>query len=142
MAFHVRQADDVPAARAAVLAAITTVEAREALGDHGLAPYRGRSVVDLRPGNAGGKGEAMARLLERHAPTAAIAFGDDLSDSDGFEAIHDAVSTGRLVTGVAVGVHGRGSAAPAEVLARSDLVVASAPAVGRILAGLARRLQA
>ena len=49
VAFHVRQADDVAAARAAVLAAIASVETRERLDDHGLAHYRGRSVVDLRP---------------------------------------------------------------------------------------------
>ena len=66
VAFHVRQADDIPAARAAVLAAILAVEARDGLGDHGLEPYRGRSVVDLRPRDAGGKGEAAARLI---APT-------------------------------------------------------------------------
>ena len=48
VAFHVRQADDVPAARAAVVEAIETVERRLGLA-HGLAHYRGRSVVDLRP---------------------------------------------------------------------------------------------
>ena len=63
VAFHVRQADDIPAARAAVLAAISAVEERAGLGDHGLAPYRGRSVVDLRPRDAGGKREAAARLI-------------------------------------------------------------------------------
>ena len=68
VAFHVRQADDVVAARAAVVAAIATVEAREGLRDHGLAHYRGRSVVDLRPAEAGGKREAVERLLERHRP--------------------------------------------------------------------------
>ena len=63
MAFHVRQADDIPAARAAVLAAIDAVEARAGLGDHGLEHYRGRTVVDLRPRDAGGKGEAVERLI-------------------------------------------------------------------------------
>ena len=68
VAFHVRQADDVPAARAAVLAAIATVEAGAGLGDHGLTPYRGRSVVDLRPRDAGGKREAIERLSARERP--------------------------------------------------------------------------
>ena len=64
VAFHVRQADDVVAARALVVAAIATVEARDGLRDHGLAHYRGRTVVDLRPAHAGGKREAVERLLD------------------------------------------------------------------------------
>jgi len=141
VAFHVRQADDVPAARTAVLEAIAAVERQADLGDHGLAPYRGRSVVDLRPRAAGGKGEAVERLLARDRPGAAIVLGDDLSDGDAFDAVHAAATTGRLVTGVAVAVHGR-LAAPLEVLERADLVLASAREVGRLLGALAGRLAA
>ena len=61
VAFHVRQAEDRVAARAAVVAAIETVD-RE-LPEHDLAHYRGRLVVDLRPRAAGGKREAIERLL-------------------------------------------------------------------------------
>ena len=69
VAFHVRQADDVAAARAAVVDAIDRVERRLGLV-HGLAHYRGRSVVDLRPRDAGGKREAVERLIARHRPGA------------------------------------------------------------------------
>jgi len=52
VAFHVRQAEDRVSARAAVEAAIETVD--RDLPAHDLAHYRGRLVVDLRPRSAGG----------------------------------------------------------------------------------------
>ena len=105
VAFHVRQADDVAAARAAVVAAIELVEAREGLVDHGLAHYRGRSVVDLRPRDAGGKREAVERLLARERAGGIVVLGDELSDVDAFAAVVAARDGG--VVGVTVAVHGR-----------------------------------
>lgn len=139
VAFHVRQAEDIPAAREAVLAAIASVEVRADLGHHGLAPYRGRSVVDLRPANAGGKHEALVRLLDHHHPGVAVVLGDDLSDVDAFDAVDEAVRWGRLGVGVAVGVRWR-LATPPEVIERADVLLGSARAVGGFLAALARRL--
>jgi trehalose-phosphatase len=140
VAFHVRQADDVVAARAAVLAAIATVEEREGLLDHGLAHYRGRSVVDLRPVAAGGKREAVERLIARHRPRAVVALGDEMSDIDAFEAViaYRAESPGAGATTVAV--HGAARAAPAELLRHADLCLGSPGEVGRFLLALARRL--
>lgn len=150
VAFHVRQADDVPAARAAVVQAITAVEARLGLADHGLRHYRGRSVVDLRPDGAGGKREAVDRLLERSRPGGVVVLGDELSDVDAFEAVRaarsaaisgSAIDASPLV-GVTVAVHATGTRpAPAELSAVADLHVGSARAVARFLAGLARRLE-
>ena len=139
VAFHVRQADDIPAAKAAVFDAIGAVEARLGLTGHGLRPYRGRSVVDMRPGGAGGKGEAVERLIARLEPGAVVAFGDDLSDADAFDAVLSARGAGRA-DGLTIAVHGRLSAPP-EVLGRADLVVASAKDVGRVLGALVRRLE-
>jgi alpha,alpha-trehalase len=138
VAFHVRQADDIPVARAAVFDAIAAVEERLGLVDHGLRPYRGRSVVDLRPADAGGKREAVERLIERHRPGAIVSFGDDLSDADAFDAVLAARDAGRA-DGLTVAVHGR-LAAPQDLLARADLVVPSARDVGRLLGALARRI--
>jgi trehalose 6-phosphate phosphatase len=138
VAFHVRQADDVAAARAAVLAAISLVEARTGLGDHGLAPYRGRSVVDLRPRDAGGKREAMGRLLERHRPGAVLALGDDLSDAEAFESLRERRSAGGL-DAVAAGVRGP-AGMPTEVAAVADLRLADSRAAARLLAALERAL--
>jgi trehalose 6-phosphate phosphatase len=138
VAFHVRQADDVPAARSAVLAAIARVEQREGLLDHGLAHYRGRSVVDLRPHDAGGKREAVERLVARHRPGAIVVLGDELSDVDAFEAVVAARRSG--VLGVTIAVHGTSAPAPAELLAHADLAVGSARAVGRFLRALGMAL--
>ena len=142
VAFHVRQADDVAAARASVVAAIAAVEARTGLRDHGLTHYRGRSVVDLRPADAGGKREAVERLLERHRPRAVLVLGDELSDVDAFEAViaaRQASGTAKLVA-TTVAVQGAGRPAPAELLRLADLCLGSPRAVGRMLLGLARHL--
>ncbi|MGK2850575.1 MAG: trehalose-phosphatase [Candidatus Limnocylindrales bacterium] len=142
VAFHVRQAADVVAARAAVVAAIGVVEAREGLLDHGLANYRGRSVVDLRPVDAGGKREAMDRLIAAHRPGGVVVLGDELSDADAFSAVVEARAADPTLVGVAVAVHGEGGPAPAELLAVADLRLASARRVGPFLAALARAIEA
>jgi len=152
VAFHVRQADDVAAARAAVVAAIARVEARDGLAGHGLEHYRGRSVVDLRPRAAGGKREAVERLIARDEAGAVVVLGDELSDVDAFEAViaarttrdrdgsgHAAGPSG--VVGLTVAVHGS-RPAPVELSAVADLHLASARAVGRFLDQLARSIAA
>lgn len=142
VAFHVRQADDVVAARSAVLAAIAVVEAREGLSDHGLAHYRGRSVVDLRPVDAGGKREAVARLLAAHRPGAVVVLGDELSDVDAFGAVVAARAADPRLVGVTVAVHADDRSAPAELLAVADVALASARRVGPFLEALARAIEA
>ena len=140
VAFHVRQAPDVPAARAAVVDAIAVVERRAGILDHGLAHYRGRSVVDLRPRDAGGKREAVERLLARDRPGAVVVLGDELSDVDAFAAVTDARTADPTLVGVTIAVHGR-RAAPAELSALADLHVGSARDVARVLHALAGRLE-
>jgi trehalose 6-phosphate phosphatase len=139
VAFHVRQADDVPAARAAVVRAIEAVERRLGLL-HGLAHYRGRSVVDLRPSEAGGKREAVERLVERYRPGGVVVLGDEMSDIDAFDAVAAARGAGEMAVGVTVAVHGATRHAPAELLALADLRIGGAREVGRLLSGLARRV--
>ncbi|MGH2476516.1 MAG: trehalose-phosphatase [Candidatus Limnocylindrales bacterium] len=138
VAFHVRQADDVALARTAVVDAIASVETRAGL-DHGLAHYRGRSVVDLRPADAGGKREAVERLIDRHRPGGVVVLGDELSDVDAFEAV---IASRRRLVGVTVAVHGATRSAPAELRALADLCLAGPREVGRLLVGLGRRLEA
>ena len=140
VAFHVRQADDVAAARAAVVDAIAAVEARTGLWDHGLAHYRGGSVVDLRPAEAGGKREAVGRLLERHRPGAVLVLGDQLSDVDAFEAVIDARGGATSLVATTVAVHAATKSAPDELLRGADLCLGSPREVGRLLLALARRL--
>lgn len=139
VAFHVRQADDVAAARNAVVGAIAAVEARIGLA-HDLAHYRGRSVVDLRPVHAGGKREAVDRLVARERPGAALVLGDELSDVDAFEAVIEARRAETAFVGVTIAVHGANRPAPDELLEVADLCVAGPRDIGRLLSSLARRV--
>jgi len=138
VAFHVRQAEDRVTARAAVEAAIAEVD-RE-LPPHELAHYRGRLVVDLRPRSAGGKREAVERLLADLRPAAAIAFGDDVSDADGFAVLHEARRSGRLEAALAVAVTGP-HGMPDEVRAAADLLLAGPRDAARALSALASALE-
>ena len=140
VAFHVRQADDRVAARAAVEAAIATVD-RE-LPPHELAHYRGRLVVDLRPRSAGGKREAVEGLLAdlRPHPTMAVAFGDDISDADGFAVLHRAREAGVLADALAVGVTGP-HGMPDEVRSAADIVLAGPHDAAHVLSALAGALE-
>jgi trehalose-6-phosphatase len=97
-------------------------------------------VVDLRPEDAGGKREAVERLLARDQAGGVLVVGDELSDVDAFEAVIAARSADATLVAFAVAVHGEGRPAPRELLERADLRMASARAVGPLLAGLARRL--
>jgi len=134
VAFHVRQAEDRVAARAAVEAAIETVD-RE-LPPHELAHYRGRLVVDLRPRTAGGKREAFEHLLADVRPAAVVAFGDDISDADGFTVLRAARGTG-AIDGLAVAVTGP-HGMPDEVRAAADIVLRTPYDAARALSALAR----
>lgn len=136
VAFHVRQAEDRVAARAAVEAAIEMID-RE-LPPHDLAHYRGRLVVDLRPRSAGGKREALDGLLDELRPAGAVAFGDDLSDVDAFKVLRAARDAGEI-DALAVGVTGP-HGTPDEVRETADLVLDTPFDAARMLAWVARAL--
>lgn len=137
VAFHVRQAEDRAAARAAVEAAIETVD-RE-LPAHNLAHYRGRLVVDLRPRTAGGKREAFERLLGELRPASVLAFGDDSSDADAFAVLRASRAAG-VLDGLAVAVTGP-HGMPDDVRAAADVTLAGPFEAARMLAFLARALR-
>jgi trehalose-phosphatase len=137
VAFHVRQAEDRVAARAAVVAAIEAVD-RE-LPDHDLEHYRGRLVVDLRPRAAGGKRETMERLLAELEPSTVIAFGDDSSDADAF-GVHRAAREAGRIDALAVGVTGP-HGMPDDVRASADVVLDTPVAAARLLASIARLVE-
>lgn len=137
VAFHFRQARDQDAAREDILGAIDAAERQ--LGATGLVQFEGRKIVELRPEGAGGKGHAVARLLERHRPGAAIVLGDDVSDAEAFRTIAAARDRGELEA-LAIGVHAAGET-PAEVAAAADLLLAAPRDAGRVLLALARALE-
>jgi len=135
VAFHFRQALDPDAARLLLLSAIETAE--RTIGEHGLVAVAGRMVIEFRPSGAGGKGEALRRLIAQERPRTVLTMGDDVSDAEAFVALREARQAG-AVEGLAVAVHGASETPPA-VLAHADVVLASpaeAARLLRIMAGL------
>ena len=137
VAFHVRQAEDRVAARAAVEAAVAEVDRDSP--PHDLAHYRGRLVVDLRPRTAGGKREAFEALLTELEPATVVAFGDDSSDADGFAVLRAARHAGAL-DGLAVAVTGP-HGMPDDVRAAADVLLDTPRDVARALAALASAVE-
>ncbi len=138
VAFHFRQAPDPDAARLLLIAAIETSQ-RE-IGDRGLIAVDGRMVVESRPSGAGGKGEAVRRLIESERPGTVLTMGDDVSDAEAFRAVREARDAG-AVDGLVIAVHGA-TETPATVLAHADIVLASPVEVARLLRVLAGLLAA
>jgi trehalose 6-phosphate phosphatase len=90
-------------------------------GRAGLEPHWGRKVLELRPVGGGGKGAAVAALLESGIAVAAYA-GDDRTDLDAFRRLR-AMSgeEGELEAAVCVGVIS--PEGPPELIEESDLRV-------------------
>ncbi len=143
VAFHFRAADDLAAARARVLDAIAVALAglSPAQRDSRFRLFEGRRIVELRPEHAGAKGDAVARLLERHASTAALVIGDDRTDAEAFTAVTAARDGGRLAASLLLGVR-RGLETPAELLAAADVILPEPAASAIVLHALARALEA
>lgn len=87
----------------------------------GVVITEGRLVYELRPPIHINKGVFAANDIHLHKIETAAFLGDDLTDLDGFRAIHGLVETGELTAGAAIGVRAAESAA--EVIAESDLLV-------------------
>ena len=133
VAFHFRGAPDIDAAAVRVRAAVELADP-----DQRFVRYAGRRVLELRPDGAPGKGEAMTELLDHVQPAAAIAMGDDVTDSHAFAVLRRARETSGL-RGLAIAVQAR-TEVPAEVLEQADIVLGSPIEASRFLGGLARAL--
>ena len=98
VAVHYRNAPDPAEARGAVLKMMRSfVETR------GLAIKEGKMVVEAGPKAEVNKGTAVGRLARGAGLTGAIVLGDDVTDCDAFDAVHDA-GLGRGFSGAAVAV--------------------------------------
>jgi trehalose-6-phosphatase len=97
--------------------------------------FEGRKIVELRPAGAGGKGQAMERLLARDHPGAVLVMGDDVSDAEAMRIAIAARERGELEA-LALGVTGANET-PREVLAAADAILASPRDAGRVLAAVA-----
>ncbi len=110
---------------------------REALRvlPEGLRIQPGRLVLEVLP-DGGGKGAALAALVERFRPRSLLVLGDDLTDVAMFEAAAAFRPEGDQVLVLAVA---GGSETPPEVVAAADAVVGQEQ-VGDVLAFLAEAL--
>ncbi len=142
VAFHYRTADDPDAARARILRALGAAqealppELRAARFVH-LETWR---IVEVRPEDAGAKGQAVEQLIARHRAHAVAVLGDDLSDAEAFRVARGARDAGRLAAALAIGVRRVEGATPPEVTRAADAMLPGPAAAGAVLRALARRL--
>ncbi|MCZ7535312.1 MAG: trehalose-phosphatase [Acidimicrobiia bacterium] len=100
---------------------------------HGLVLLPGRLISELRPPVVADKGTAVEALASGCA--AAIFAGDDDGDLAGFEALDRLTSSGDLRHALRIGVSS--PEAPAELMARADVVVDGPPGLAALLSSLA-----
>jgi trehalose-phosphatase len=136
VAFHYRRAPDPAAAGVRIGRAVDQLLAA---GDLALERFDGRLIVELRPIGAGGKGEAVGRLLPELAPVSVVAMGDDRSDAEGFAVLSEWRAAGRLAA-LNIGIHDR-SATPPELIAAVDEMLPAPRDAARLLSALATELE-
>lgn len=143
VAFHYRTAPEPDVARARILSALGAAE--EALPPELRGPrfsrYETWRIVEVRPEDAGAKGEAVAELIRHHGARAVAVLGDDRSDAEAFRVVRAARAAGRLAAAVAIGVR-RGAETPPDVAHLADVLVPDPAAAGVTLRALAHRLEA
>jgi len=133
VALHWRQAPDIDAAAARVMAAVEVLDP-----DHVLERFPGRRVLELRPPGAVAKGEAFLRMVEEWKPRSVFLLGDDVSDAMAFSELRRLRAEG-VTDGVAVAVQARAEV-PVQVLQSADIILASPIDATRFLSALYRRL--
>jgi trehalose-phosphatase len=132
VAFHFRQAADPADARDRVVAAVDAAvrDLGIAGGPDGMERFEGRKIVELRPEGAGGKGAAVARLIDRVRPGAVVVLGDDRSDAEAFVVVRAASQAGTVADALAIGIHGAAETPPS-LRGRTSRHASSAPSRAR-----------
>ena len=127
-AYHWRGAPDEDAAEDAVRAIAERAESG------GLFTHWGRKVLEVRPPVVMNKGRGVRRLLGDGHFACALYVGDDRTDLDAFDGLHELVDEGLLGAAVCVGV--RSDETPAELEQASDLLVDGPVGVREMLTAL------
>ncbi|MEY2515528.1 MAG: trehalose 6-phosphate phosphatase [bacterium] len=127
-AFHWRGAPDEDAAEEAVRAVAERAE------QQGLFIHWGRKVLEIRPPVRMSKGRGVRRLLAGHDLAAALYVGDDKTDIDAFDGLHELVAEGELGAAVCVGV--RSDETPTRLEQASDVLVDGPDGVRELLTAL------
>ncbi len=141
VAFHYRTADEPAAARSRILEALGAAQGAlpPELREARFTRHETWRIVEVRPKDAGMKGEAVTELIRRHRPAAVAVLGDDRSDAAAFRVVAGERAAGRLTAGLSVGV--RRDETHAEVIAAADVLLPGPEATGLVLRALARRLE-
>ena len=130
---HYRTAPDREAARAAILQGVLKpARAR------GLGIMMGHLVFEVRPPVAATKGTAALRLLAGADYAAALFLGDDLTDCNGFDAIHAWAHEAAVPSRAGLAVAALTEETWEEVKAASDVWVAATPGIFEVLTRLLR----
>lgn len=117
LVFHYRTLPDRDAVRQRIIAEVERCdEAREFKLD------AARAVVELRPPLDISKGSILKEVVRDYALRAVVYLGDDVSDVDAFEAVHD-LSSVEGFRGMALGVVGRDT--PPIVIEKADFLLRS-----------------
>ena len=98
VAVHYRNAPDPTAACSALSQVLMSLAAAR-----GLDTREGKMVLEIGPGGGVDKGTAVARLAREFELTGGIVLGDDVTDGDAFDALHELMSD-RGLNGAAVAV--------------------------------------
>ena len=112
LTYHYREAEDEPAARAALEAVAARARAE------GLDARWGRKVLEIRPRVDADKGTAVRALLERSGARLGLYAGDDTTDLDGFAGLRAAGLERAVCVAVA------SDEGPSELREAADLVAA------------------
>jgi trehalose 6-phosphate phosphatase len=124
-ALHWRGAEDEDVAEQLV------TEAEAAAREQGFEIHRGRMVLEIRPPIKFNKGVAVTRLVKQSAVTAAAYLGDDATDIDAFDALHQLLAAGELEHSLCVGVASEEQ--PERLAERADLLVPGTTGVAELL---------
>jgi len=111
---HYRLTDDHPQAIAILRPLLTDIASA-----HGLILTEGRMVFEIRPALQVNKGVFLRNDVANNNIRYAAFLGDDVTDVDGFRAIHDLVAAHELADGAAIAV--LASESPRAVIEESDL---------------------
>lgn len=112
VAAHYRNASDPTAVRSALSQMLKSLAV-----ERGLEIREGKMVLEIGPGAGVNKGTAVDRLAREFELTGAIFLGDDVTDCDAFDALHELARAGCL-KGAAVAVVDRET--PEGVLQKAD----------------------
>jgi trehalose 6-phosphate phosphatase len=105
---------------------------------HNLRTSSGKMLVELRPLAIVSKGTALEHIVRTRQLRGAVFFGDDVTDVDGFRALHRMREHGGF-TGVAVAI--RSADVHPEVIAEADVVLDGVPDTVAVLNRIAELLE-